>query len=231
MLALDAEHEPTHTRHARRFLIACRRPASSIRYLFHAILLVPTTSPGAAMGGLCLTPPLHGHGRAHDLLPDLESLTHLLAVLGGGEPVAFRSEVLADGIRRGEKTLRVLWGFTPLYPPLSPAGRLMRVFRTIVEVAVLAMFHAREILPLRSPRALHRSCPVTTAKSCYRRAVSLHAGDVAQCRTRGCRLRFSVSPCRTRRASRSTSCTTPLLSGLVSMPKMRCEPSCFTKRR
>ena len=103
------------------------------------------------MRGLCLTPPLHGHGRAHDLLPDLESLTYLLAVLGGGEPAAFRSEVLADGTRRGEKTLRVPWGFTPLHPPLALAGRLMRVFRTIVEGAVLAMFHTREMLPLRSP--------------------------------------------------------------------------------
>jgi hypothetical protein len=91
------------------------------------------------VGGLSLTPPLRGHGRAHDLLPNLESLTHLLAVLGGGEPVAFRSEVLADGTIRGEKTLRVPWGFTPLHPLLSLAGRLMRVFRTIVEGAGLAM--------------------------------------------------------------------------------------------
>ena len=194
-------------------------------------LLVPTTSPGVAVGGLSLTLPLCGHGRARDLLLDLESLTHLLAVLGGGEPVAFRSEVLADGTIRGEKTLHVPWGCKPLHPPLSLAGRLMRVFRTIVEVAVLAMFHTREILPLRSRRALHRSCPVTTAKSRYRRAVSLHAGAVAQFPTIGCRLRFSVSPCRTRRASRSTAYTTALPSGLVSMPKMRCEPSCFTKRK
>jgi hypothetical protein len=73
-------------------------------------------------------PPLRGHGHARDLLPDLESLTHLLGVLGGGEPVSFRSEVLADGTIHGEKTLRVPWGFRPLHPPLSLVRRLMRVF-------------------------------------------------------------------------------------------------------
>ena len=142
-----------------------------------------------------------------------------------------RTEVRQDGSVHREEALCVPDRLEPPQGALSLAGQLMRVFRTIVEVAVLAMFYTREILPLRSPIALHRSCTVTAAKFCYRRAVSLHAGDVAQLRTRGCRRRFSASPRRTRRASMSTSYTTPLPSGLVSMPKMRCEPSCFTKRR
>jgi hypothetical protein len=70
-------------------------------------LLVPMPSPGVAVGGLSLTLSLRGHGRARDWLPDLKSLTPLLEVFGGGEPVAFRSEVLADGTIREEKTLRV----------------------------------------------------------------------------------------------------------------------------
>jgi hypothetical protein len=96
-------------------------------------LLVSTISPGVAVGGMSLTLPLRSYGRARDLLSDLESLTHLLAVHGGGEPVAFRSEVLADGTILREETLRVPWGFKPLHPPLSLAGRLLRVFRRIVE--------------------------------------------------------------------------------------------------
>jgi hypothetical protein len=71
-------------------------------------LWLPTTSSGIAVGELCLTLPLRGHGHARDLLPDLEALTHPLGVLGGGEPVSFRSEVLADGTIHGEKTLCVL---------------------------------------------------------------------------------------------------------------------------
>jgi hypothetical protein len=88
--------------------------------------------------------------------------------------------------------------------------------------------------PLAGPAGLCRGLKSryrTTSKSCYRHAVSPHARDVAQFRTRGCRRRFSASRCRTRRTSRSTSYTTLLPSGLVSMPKIRCEPSCFTKRR
>jgi hypothetical protein len=49
--------------------------------------------------------PLRGHRRTRDLLPDLESVGHLLAVLGGGESVAFRAEVLGDRPIRGEESL------------------------------------------------------------------------------------------------------------------------------
>jgi hypothetical protein len=57
-------------------------------------------------------------------------------------------EVLSHGAIRGEEVLRVPGGFKPLYPSLPVAGRLMRVLRAVIEVAVLAMFHARQNLPL-----------------------------------------------------------------------------------
>jgi len=45
-----------------------------------------------------LAGPWGGHERARHLPPDLESLGHGLAILGSGEPVASRSEVLAMGL-------------------------------------------------------------------------------------------------------------------------------------
>jgi hypothetical protein len=50
-------------------------------------LLVQTPSLGGEVGGLSLALPLRSHDRARDLLPALESVSHLLAILGGGEPV------------------------------------------------------------------------------------------------------------------------------------------------
>ncbi len=41
------------------------------------------------------------------------------------------------------------WGFEPLHPPFPLARWLVGVFRAIVEVAVLAMFHTREDVLLR----------------------------------------------------------------------------------
>jgi hypothetical protein len=51
--------------------------------------------------------PLRGHGRARDLLPDPQSLGHLLAALWGGQPMASRSEVLGNGTIGSEETLGV----------------------------------------------------------------------------------------------------------------------------
>jgi len=60
-----------------------------------------------------------------------------------------RSKVLGNRTIRGEEALRVPGGLQPLQAPLSLAGWLMGVLRAVVEVAVLAMFHPREHLPLR----------------------------------------------------------------------------------
>ena len=74
-------------------------------------------------------------------LPELESLGHFLAVLGGGESVALRSEVLSNGTVRREETLRFTGRCKPLDPPLLLSRRLIRVLRTIIQVLV-AVFHA-----------------------------------------------------------------------------------------
>jgi len=59
------------------------------------------------------------------------------------------SEMLRDGTIGGEEALGLPGGLEPLHPPLALASRLMRVFRAIVEVPVLAVFHAGQHLPLR----------------------------------------------------------------------------------
>jgi hypothetical protein len=53
-------------------------------------------------------------------------------------------DVLRHGAIRGEDAGRMPGGLTPLHPSLPLAGRLMRVLRAVIEVAVLAMCHTRE---------------------------------------------------------------------------------------
>jgi len=54
----------------------------------------------------------------------------------------------------GEKPLGVPRGLEPLHPSLPLAGGLVGVFGTIIEVAVLAVFHPGQDLPLRRAVAL-----------------------------------------------------------------------------
>jgi hypothetical protein len=88
-------------------------------------LFVRMPSSGSEVGELHVTRPLGGDDRARHVLPDLESLRHFSAILGGGEPVASRSEVLGDGTIRGEEPLRMTRRLEPLHVPLPLAGRLM----------------------------------------------------------------------------------------------------------
>jgi hypothetical protein len=61
-----------------------------------------------------------------------------------------RAEVLRNVTIRGEKPLGLSWRLEALHAPLPLTRGLMRVFRTVVEIAMLAMVHAREDLLLRS---------------------------------------------------------------------------------
>jgi hypothetical protein len=70
-------------------------------------LFALTPSSGREVGEAYLTWPLGGPGRARDLLPHLESLGHDVALRGGGEPVARRSDVLGNGTIGGEEPLRM----------------------------------------------------------------------------------------------------------------------------
>ena len=56
-----------------------------------------------------------------------------------------RTEVLGDGAIGGEEALGMARGLEALHAPLPLAGRLMGVLRTVVEIAVLAMFHTGQI--------------------------------------------------------------------------------------
>jgi hypothetical protein len=83
-------------------------------------------------------------------MPTLESLGHLLAVLGGGEPMASRSEMLGDGTIGGEEPLRLPGRLEPLHTPLPLAGGLMGVLRAVIEIPVLAVLHAGQYFSLGS---------------------------------------------------------------------------------
>ena len=68
-----------------------------------------------------------------------------------------RSEVLSNWPIRGEEALHVPGGLEPLHASLPLTCGLMRVLGAIIEVAVLAVLHPREDLPLRSPVAVSDS--------------------------------------------------------------------------
>src|SRR5690349_17111476 len=59
-----------------------------------------------------------------------------------------RAEVLHDGTIGGEESLGLTWGLKPLHPSLPLSGGLMRIFRAIVQIPILAMFHAWQDLAL-----------------------------------------------------------------------------------
>jgi hypothetical protein len=101
------------------------------------------------VGGLHCSRPLGGHGRARDLPPHLESSPHLVTVFGSREEVTPRSEVLGDRPIGGEEPLRVSWRLEALHAPLPLAGRLVGVFRAVIQIPVLAMLHPRQQLLLR----------------------------------------------------------------------------------
>ena len=98
--------------------------------------------------------PLGGGGEVRNFLPDVESWPHLLTVGQGGKEMSSRAAIWRDGTLRCQEPLGLSCGLTPRHPPLSLTWRLMRVFRPIVEIAMLPMFHPGEALPLRGPIAL-----------------------------------------------------------------------------
>jgi hypothetical protein len=51
-------------------------------------------------------------------------------------------EVLCNGTIGSKEALGLPWRFEPLHPPLALAGGLVRIFRAVIQVPVLAMFHA-----------------------------------------------------------------------------------------
>src|SRR5262245_18023377 len=89
-----------------------------------------------------------GCRRSRDFVPALESLGQDVAIGGGREPVASRSEMLGNGTIRGEEPLRLHGRLEPLHPPLPLAGGLMGVLRAVIEIPVLAVLHAGQDLPL-----------------------------------------------------------------------------------
>src|SRR2546427_11902448 len=89
-----------------------------------------------------------GQDRHRNLPPDPESFLQLLTVVGGGKPMTVRAKVLRDRAIRGEEPLGLPRGLEPLHAPLALPGGLVRVLCTVVEIAMLAMLHSRQKLPL-----------------------------------------------------------------------------------
>jgi hypothetical protein len=63
--------------------------------------------------------------------------------------VAQRAEELGDKAIRREKALGVSWRLEAVHAPLALAGRLVGVSGAVAEVAVLAVVHTLQNLPLR----------------------------------------------------------------------------------
>ena len=59
------------------------------------------------------------------------------------------TEVLGDEAIGRKKALGVSWRFEPLHTPFPLTRELMRIFRPILEVAMLSMFHTEQDLALR----------------------------------------------------------------------------------
>jgi hypothetical protein len=101
---------------------------------------------------------LCSHGRPRNLPPSPELVRHLLTVFGGREEVTPRPEVRGNGAIRGENALGAPWEFKSLHPSFPLPGRLVRIFRPVIEVAVLPMFYTGQDLALGSTVAPQLIC-------------------------------------------------------------------------
>jgi hypothetical protein len=93
-----------------------------------------------------------------DFSPDLEALDHLLSVGSSREAVASRAKVLHDRSIRGKETLGVTRRLEALHTPLPLPRGLMRVFRAVVQIAMLPMFHTEQRLALGGAIAFQLVC-------------------------------------------------------------------------
>jgi hypothetical protein len=73
-------------------------------------------------------------------------LAHLVAIDWGRELVPPWAEALGNKPVGGEKALGMPWGFKPLHAPFPLPRRLVGILGAVVQIAVLAMFHARQDL-------------------------------------------------------------------------------------
>jgi len=111
--------------------------------------------------------------------------------------------------------LESLWSwFTAGFEAPDPAEALSGQHLTFVT----------RVISSSKPPALARRWMGCSSQVCHRCALSLHTQDVCRFRTIGCGRRCSAASCRPPLASTPTSYTTPWPSGLVLMPKIRCEP-------
>ena len=76
------------------------------------------------------------------LPPRLDSLGHLEAVFLGREEVTSGTEVAGHRPIGCQEALGVAGGLQPPHVPSLLARRLVGVFRTVIEVTVLPVFHA-----------------------------------------------------------------------------------------
>jgi hypothetical protein len=91
---------------------------------------------------------LRGGFCSGDLPPDMPSVCHLLAIVSRPEPMTSGTEVGQDRPMCREEALRVPRRLESAHRPFPLAGRLVGIFRAVVEVSMLSMFHARQDLSL-----------------------------------------------------------------------------------
>jgi hypothetical protein len=114
-------------------------------------------SPGKKVGEGSCARPFYGHGRVCNLPPGLESWRHLLTGRGSGVEGAPQAEMRRDRAIGGEEALGMPWRFEAWHAPLPLTHVLVRLLGTVIPLAVLTMFDARQALPFGGTIAGQRS--------------------------------------------------------------------------
>src|SRR5262245_25027161 len=99
--------------------------------------------------GLGLTQLSGSQLRACDLTPTLEPFPHLLTICGGRQTMSAWSKVWGNRTICGEEPLGMPRRLKAPHAPFPLARRLVGVLGAAVQVAVLAVLHPGQNLPLR----------------------------------------------------------------------------------
>ena len=87
-------------------------------------------------------------GSTGDLAPNLEGTITGGSMVGGGDAVATKLEVIMELTVRGEESLGMAGRLEPLHLPFSPSRRLVRDLGAVVEVAALPVLDPGQDLAL-----------------------------------------------------------------------------------
>jgi hypothetical protein len=136
-----------------------------------------------------------------------------------------RTKVTVYEGMREQKSLRLITRFEPLHVTLAPASRTMRVLRSVIEIAALAMLNVRE-----NPSSRHAVAPEfirhNHARNCQRERRPLREWSTNWNAVRSSRMLAVVTvgrPCSWRRLFRSRNSLATTFTGIVTFTgSLRC---------